>query len=189
MLLKKISAISLLIFYSCFSFADYMKGFVGLGYAAATQFVGAETGLQHNFRLEFARLSKNVALEVRATTYENFQNYGAFLKGYKAWRFSDTTATGVHLGLGLGGLYGTKYLNDGLGNRYSYVAGPVREKAVEICVQAYTRFLWDWGVGAGMFFDIIYENSPFLKFYSEKDLGGEKIQRALFGVGLAVDVD
>jgi hypothetical protein len=160
--------------------ADDMKGFVGLGFAPAMQFDGPDPGIRSTARLEFNRIIRNVALEFRGSSNSDYQDFGGIIKTFKTWGLSDETATGIHLGLGLGGNFGDKYYNGDL-NR--------REKGVEFFLHTFSRFLWDFGVGLGLAFDLAYEYAPITKLNSYSETQSHGTQRLLLGVMLVVDVD
>ena len=92
-------------------------------------------------KLDFVRLSRNIALDLRYGSGMDYTDFGAALKALAHFPFSQSSSTGLVLGLGLSGT-SSSGLSNGSGESF-YDAGAV----------VMSQFIFDLGIGAGMVFE------------------------------------
>jgi hypothetical protein len=116
---------------------------------------------------------------------QDYSDFGGLFRIYKHWKFGAESSTGLSLGAGLGAMY-------------SQGATPLpdvkRQAFVDGIGAPFLRFIWDWGVGAGLAFDLEYQLVP-LRYYTE-DTETDNVeddqnlrQRVMLGVSLLFEVD
>ena len=163
----------------------YLDGYVGLGGAYLGQMSSDEKGSRQNFRLEFARVRKWISLDARVGIGQDYSDYGGLFRFYKHWKFGPESTTGLSFGVGLGGMY-----SQGV----SPLPGETRKAFFDVIGAPFVRFIWDWGVGAGIGLDVEYQLVPLTSYTddTETDSVDDKRdlrQRIFVGLSLLLEVD
>jgi len=172
-----------------------LDGYVGLGGGYLQQFTsqsnpntGAEIekGSRELARIEFARIRKHFSLDARVGFGNNYTDFGGVFRFFQHFKFNTRTSTGLSLGLGLGGMYTEGRPSDG--------AGLKKEPFVDIIAAPFTRFIWDWGVDAGMAFDLEYQIVPYTYYTNTSNTDNYSDVRSIrsrimLGVSFLFEVD
>lgn len=128
--------------------AEALDGYVGFGggmirhLGAADKVAGKDT--RYGGRIDFVRLQKSVALDLRGASGLTYQDFGAAFKIFHHFQFSPSNATGISLGGGLGGMY----------SRSGFEGAD--ESFYEIFTPVFARVLLDFGFGMGIYLDAEY---------------------------------
>lgn len=163
----------------------YLDGYVGLGGGLVQQLSTEEEGTRQAIRVEFARIRKWISIDARVGLGQDYSDFGGLFRIYKHWKFGTESSTGLSLGAGLGAMY-------------SQGATPAvdqdRQPFVDGIGAPFLRFIWDWGIGAGLAFDLEYQLVP-LRYYTE-DTDTDNVednqdlrQRVMLGVSILFEVD
>jgi hypothetical protein len=159
-----------------------MTGYVGVLGAAQYQGISEGAEASGGLRIEFARLVKFIALDLRYMSGK-YNYMGGSLKFFQHWE----TSGGNHwtLGMGPGALYapdGNFYGND------SQVGQPY----VEYFAEGFGSFLWDFSNGVGLLTQAGV-NVPFHRKYqstsADPNNAGYLTARPFITLGIAIDVD
>jgi hypothetical protein len=122
---------------------EFLDGFIGVG-GGATQhltesnFTEEDRGLRQYAHLEFTRLRRWIALDVRAGFGQDYNDYGLLFKVYKHWRFSPKNSTGLSLGAGVGAMYSPKKTSTP-----SEGTTITRYAFVDLIGAPFARYMWD----------------------------------------------
>jgi hypothetical protein len=142
---------------------EVMTGYVAPIWAMRSQ----EGGSRTFFKVEFARLTRYISLDLRYGQGLGYQDYGGTLRFFRHWSFGTDSGTGVSAGLGIGATSSSDF--------------------IESFVNPFVRGVWDTRYGFGIvgefgFEPIIQRNQqkPFKKLTTPK---GTNLS---FGIGLAV---
>ena len=163
----------------------YLDGFVGAGGGVVTQLTDTEKGTREVVRLEFARLRKYIAIDFRVGFGQNYSDFGGMFRLYKHIKFGNESSTGISLGLGGGAMYS---------QGKPPTAGQDRQPFFDVIGAPFARFIWDWGNGVGMGFDLEYQLVPLTNFTNDTATDNvsdihELRQRIMFGVSFLFEVE
>ncbi len=140
--------------------AEYLDGFVGLGFGYTYRLTEPEDGRRRYFRVEFARLRKWISIDARVGFGKGYSDYGGLFRVAKHWRFDGDSATGISLGAGVGALF-----SDGVKPR----AGFSREAFIDVIGAPFLRFIWDFGRSMGLAFEAEYQVVPKTMFVNDNE--------------------
>ncbi|HVJ65312.1 MAG TPA: hypothetical protein VM901_08660 [Bdellovibrionota bacterium] len=126
-------------------------------------------------RLDFVRVQKNVALDLRFGSGMDYQDMGGAFKVFHHFAFSGSTATGISLGGGLGGMYSRAGV-EGTNATFYELFSPV-----------FARVIFDMGLGFGLLLDAEY-NAMFQRRYPDGEVSDNSkvANRFFFGAGIAI---
>jgi hypothetical protein len=161
--------------------ADGMTGFVAPVAGFVLQTASVESGSRSMLRLDFARLTQNVSLDLRVGAGLSIVDFGGVLKFYQHWYFNSPSqsATGISVGLGAGAMVRT-------------VSAALRDAGTrgytDLLFHPFARFLYDTGSGWGFFVDLGMDIVP-KRMYSSELQGASRTDTTLrnrFFVALGV---
>lgn len=162
----------------------YLDGYVGLGGALLQQFTDEEAGTRQNIKVEFVRLRKWISLDARVGLGNGYSDFGGLFRLYKHWKFDRESSTGISLGAGLGAMYsqGT-----------SPLPGLERQPFIDAIGAPFIRYIWDWGNGMGISFDLEYQIVPIRNYTEDTEFDDVEDDqtlrnRVLLGVSLLFEV-
>ncbi len=162
----------------------YLDGYVGLGGAFLQQFSDEESGTRQNIRVEFARIRKWISLDARVGLGQDYSDFGGLFRLYKHWKFDRESSTGISLGAGVGAMYsqGT-----------TPAAGLDRQPFIDAIGAPFIRYIWDWGNGMGLSFDLEYQIVPMRMFTEDTETDNVEDDknlrnRVLFGMSILFEV-
>ncbi len=163
----------------------YLDGYVGLGAGFNRHLTESESGSRYNFKVEFARLRKWISMDFRAGIGQDYSDFGAMLRFYKHWKFGPESATGMLFGVGGGGMY-----SQGI----TPPAGLDRQAFFDAIAAPFVRYIWDWGNGVGMGFDLEYQLVPLTGYPGDTETdtyedNQDLRQRVVFGVSFLFEVE
>lgn len=164
----------------------YLDGFVGVGGSIVSHLSEGEQGTRQNVRVEFARIRKWIAIDLRVGFGQDYTDFGGNFRVFKHIRFTDRdSATGLSLGMGLGGMYS---------QGQSPKPGDDRQPFADIIVSPFARFIWDWGNGVGMGFDLEYQAVPYTTYMEDTATDNfddirDLRHRIMFGVSFLFEVE
>jgi len=130
-----------------------MTGYVAPVAGFVHHFSAVEAGNRYMFRLDFARISQNISLDLRVGAGQDMVDFGGVLKFFHHWYFQapTTSATGLSAGLGAGAMVrsitATQQAGGARGHR-------------DILLTPFLRFLYDSTYGFGFFVDVGMEMVP-----------------------------
>lgn len=129
--------------------------------------------LRYGGRIDFVRLQKNIALDLRYGTGLDYVDYGAAFKLFHHFGFASTNATGLSMGVGFGGNYSSGF--EGQDVAFS-----------EMFVPAFARILLDFGMGLGFVIEGEYNAVLSRQAVSGPDFPSGTLNRYYIGAGLAI---
>jgi hypothetical protein len=126
-------------------------------------------------RLDFVRVQKSVALDLRFGTGMEYEDMGGAFKVFHHFAFSNSTSTGISLGGGIGGMY----------SRAGYSGSG--ETFYEMFIPAFARVIFDMGLGFGLFVDAEYNAMVQRRFTTGSQSDSSAVNNRYFlGAGIAV---
>jgi len=163
----------------------YLDGYVGLGGAILQQLSDKEAGTRQNIKVEFARIRKWISLDARVGLGKDYSDFGGVFRLYKHWKFDGESSTGISLGAGVGAMYS---------QGASPAAGLDRQPFIDGIGAPFIRYIWDWGNGMGLSFDLEYQLVPMRMFTEDSETDEVEDDqnlrnRVLFGVNVLFEVD
>ncbi len=173
--------------------ADEMNSYVALSGNVIQSLSSIEKGTRGGGKIEFARLPRWVAMDLRFASGNHYTDLGAILKFYKHWKFSEEdSATGISLGMGAGILSSTGVDNGSYADGNATVDGGKRS-FMDIVAHPFTRYVWDTGRGFGIVADLGVDIVPRRSYQKKDDVIGNKDDhmryRVQASVGFALEVD
>ena len=167
---------------------EFLDGFVGIGggtvqHLTESQFTEDDRGLRQYAHLEFSRLRRWIALDVRAGFGQDYNDYGLVFKIYKHWRFNPKNSTGLSLGAGVGGMYSPKKTLSETESRYAFI---------DFVGAPFARYIWDWGNGMGIEASLEYQLLPLRKYVGDTSItedNNDLRTRVAFGLSLLFEAD
>ena len=156
--------------------AEALDGYLGLSGGLITHMTPSEQAsgsTRYGARLDFVRVQKSVALDLRFGSGMDYQDMGGAFKVFHHFAFSGTTATGLSLGGGIGSMYCSGGIGDSDAAFYDLFA-PV-----------FARVIFDMGLGFGLFVDAEY-NAVLKRTLVDGGSGGNAGNRYFIGAGLAI---
>ena len=175
----KLAFVGLLVLGSVSAHAEALDGYVGLSgglvkHMSTTDQIDGEDS-RYSFRIDFVRLQRNVALDLRFGNGMSYQDWGGALKVFHHFAFSNATATGLSVGGGLGAMYSRAGLESTQNTFY------------EIFAPVFARVIFDMGLGFGLFLDAEYNAMFQRRFPGGEQADNSDIQnRYFFGAGIAI---
>jgi hypothetical protein len=159
---------------------EFLDGFIGIGGGMTKNLTQNElTQDDIKYRqyahLEFNRLRRWIALDLRAGFGNSYNDYGLIFKVYKHWRFSSKNSTGLSLGAGVGGMFSPKKNSP---------TDP-RDPYVDLIGVPFARYIWDWGNGVGIEASLEYQLIPLRKYMDTPSTSNSDL-RTRFGFGLSL---
>jgi hypothetical protein len=164
--------------------AEALDGYISPLFSYSGHLSSTESGSRIGTRIEFGRLSRNIALDLRVAQGLDYTDLGATLRFFKHWAF--TQSFGLSMGSGFGALYSDKHPT-----KLNTAGNPA--KFVDYIVNPFARFLYDsdngWGASAELGLDII----PRRSFTTELQDGSNRADstlrnRIVFALGFVIDV-
>ncbi len=157
---------------------EAMTGYVAGGGAFVMHTQASESGSRLNYKLEFARVVKNISAELRFGTGLNYKDYGGTLKGFWHFNFQDptTSATGISLGLGAGAMH------SGTGTVLTGMRG-----FTDIVIHPFVRFLWDSRFNVGGVIEAGMDWVPY-RTYTGTGTTADSTTRLRFYVGAGIAI-
>lgn len=164
---------------------EFLDGFVSVGggfiqHLKENELTQNDKGVRQYAHLEFTRLRRWIALDVRAGFGHGYNDYGLIFKVYKHWRFNPKNSTGLSLGAGLGGMYSPKK-NSPTDPRNPYI---------DLVGSPFARYMWDWGNGVGIEASLEYQLIPLRKYTDTPSTSNSDLRTRLgFGLSLLFEAD
>lgn len=156
--------------------AEGLDGYIGISGGMNKHLTASDTkGSRYDVRIDFARLQKSIALDLRLGNGMKYSDIGGAFKIFEHFAFSDSTSTGVSLGTGLGATYSR-----------AGVTG-VDKSFYDVFVPAFARVMFDFGFGGGLFVDFEYQ-AMFMRRYPSGDVSDSRdlAHRFYIGAGIAI---
>lgn len=181
----------------CFVKPVYAADDLGAYAAVSGQFIQSlstiESGTRAGGKLEFARLDRWVAMDLRVATGNHIMDYGFVLKLFRHWRFSENLATtGISAGVGPVLLYSQGVDNGSFAEGTATAEGKKRA-FMDLGLHPFVRFIYDTERGFGVVADLGVDMIFARRFSTNADGLGSNDKRSRYrvagSIGVAFPVD
>gem|GEM_PF-1213960 len=176
---------------------------IGLDSAVSLGFLGSllpsneDYGSRIGAKIGFNRLGKNVSLDLRMSSAEDYLDFGGVFRVFHHWYSNQPYSSGLSLGLGIGVMYSEEFkeIPSGLSSSVATPANFLDDSFFfDVLTGPFIRYIWDFGNNWGLYLEAEYLINVARKINDDSLLGAadpdkaDYLHRFNFGLGLMVEI-